>query len=112
MKGWIVVVIAVICLFAGGIAGALIVGGKAAGVGVAAGLLTGSQAGVCLAVETAKQQGMLAPAAADAVINTTVAKIRRTASPEVASELRWIGNERDCAEIVAKMRNAAQTDTR
>lgn len=112
MKTWMVIAIAVIALFAGGIAGALIVGGKAAGIGVAAGLLTGSQAGVCLAVETAREQGALAPSAADAVINTAVAKIRRSASPEVASEVRWIGNERDCATFVARMRDEAGSGAR
>ena len=59
MRGWVVVIIAIVCLIVGGIGGAMLGGGAGAGFGIVAGLLSGSQAGVCLAVETAKEQGYL-----------------------------------------------------
>ena len=53
MRGWVVVIIAIVCLVVGGIGGTMLGGGAGAGFGIVAGLLSGSQAGVCLAVEPA-----------------------------------------------------------
>ena len=96
MKGFI---IAVIFLIIGGVA----TGFLALGVGTAAGIAVGSQAGVCLAMETAKNDGLLTAEQVDKVIADTVNTIRGKSSADVASELEWISSEKDCADMVAKM---------
>ena len=96
MKGFI---IAVIFLIIGGAAAGFL----ALGVGTAAGIAVGSQAGVCLAMETAKNDGLLTAEQVDKVIADTVNTIRGKSSVDVASELEWISSEKDCADMVAKM---------
>ena len=96
MKGFI---IAVIFLIIGGVA----TGFLALGVGTAAGIAVGSQAGVCLAMETVKNDGLLTAEQVDKVIADTVNSIRGKSSADVASELEWISSEKDCADMVAKM---------
>ena len=96
MKGFI---IAVIFLIIGGAAAGFL----ALGVGTAAGIAVGSQAGVCLAMETAKNDGLLTAEQVDKVIADTVNTIRGKSSADVASELEWISSEKDCADMVAKM---------
>ena len=96
MKGFI---IAVIFLIIGGVAAGFL----ALGVGTAAGIAVGSQAGVCLAMETAKNDGLLTAEQVDKVIADTVNTIRGKSSADVASELEWIHSEKDCADMVAKM---------
>ena len=96
MKGFI---IALIFLIIGGVAAGFL----ALGVGTAAGIAVGSQAGVCLAMETAKNNGLLTAEQVDKVIADTVNTIRGKSSADVASELEWISSEKDCADMVAKM---------
>ena len=96
MKGFI---IAVIFLIIGGVANGFL----ALGVGTAAGIAVGSQAGVCLAMETVKNDGLLTAEQVDKVIADTVNSIRGKSSADVASELEWISSEKDCADMVAKM---------
>jgi len=96
MKGFI---IALIFLIIGGVAAGFL----ALGVGTAAGIAVGSQAGVCLAMETAKNGGLLTAEQVDKVIADTVNTIRGKSSADVASELEWISSEKDCADMVAKM---------
>ena len=96
MKGFI---IALIFLIIGGVAAGFL----ALGVGTAAGIAVGSQAGVCLAMETAKNDGLLTAEQVDKVIADTVNTIRGKSSADIASELEWISSEKDCADMVAKM---------
>ena len=96
MKGFI---IALIFLIIGGVAAGFL----ALGVGTAAGIAVGSQAGVCLAMETAKNDRLLTAEQVDKVIADTVNTIRGKSSADVASELEWISSEKDCADMVAKM---------
>ncbi len=96
MKGFI---IALIFLIIGGVAAGFL----ALGMGTAAGIAVGSQAGVCLAMETAKNDGLLTAEQVDKVIADTVNTIRGKSSADVASELEWISSEKDCADMVAKM---------
>ena len=96
MKGFI---IALIFLIIGGVAAGFL----ALGMGTAAGIAVGSQAGVCLAMETAKNDGLLSAEQVDKVIADTVNTIRGKSSADVASELEWISSEKDCADMVAKM---------
>ena len=96
MKGFI---IALIFLIIGGVAAGFL----ALGMGTAAGIAVGSQAGVCLAMETAKNDGLLSAEQVDKVIADTVNTIRGKSSADIASELEWISSEKDCADMVAKM---------
>ena len=97
MKGFI---IAVIFLIIGG----AVAGFLAIGWGTVAGIAVGSQAGVCLAMETAKREGMLSAEQIDKVIADTVITIRGKASiDEASNEIEWISSEKDCADMVAKM---------
>lgn len=101
MKGFL---IAVIFLIIGGAIGGFV----ALGLGSAAGLVAGSQAGVCLAMETAKSNGLLTAEQVDKVITDTVNSIRSKSSPDAAKEIKWISSEKDCAEMVADITKSLQ----
>ena len=100
MKGFL---IAVIFLVIGGIAGGLLALGTGAGLDAAGGLIVGSQAGVCFAMETAKSDGLLTAEQIDKVIKDTVSTIRNKSSGDAAKKIEWISSEKDCADMVAKM---------
>jgi len=100
MKGFL---IAVIFLIIGAAAGGYLAIGVSAGLGAAGGLIVGSQAGVCSAMETAKSSGLLTAEQIDKVIADTVGKIRNKSSDDVAKDVKWISSEKDCADMVAKM---------
>ena len=104
MRGWVVVIIAIVCLIIGGIGGTVLGGGAGAGVGIVAGLLSGSQAGVCLAVETAKEQEILAQEKANALVSATIGKIKSVLPANVVQGITWMTNEQDCANKVAELR--------
>ena len=84
MKGFI---IAVIFLVIGGIGGGLLALGMGAGLGAAGGLIVGSQAGVCLAMEMAKNDGLLTAEQIDKVIVDTVNTIRGKSSADSAKDV-------------------------
>ena len=96
MKGFL---IAVIFLVIGVVAGGFV----ALGFGTVAGIAVGSQAGVCLAMETAKSDGLLTAEQVDKVIADTINTIRGKSSADAAKEIEWISSEKDCADMVAKM---------
>jgi hypothetical protein len=104
MRGWVVVIIAIVCLVVGGIGGTMLGGGAGAGFGIVAGLLSGSQAGVCLAVETAKDQGILAQDKANALVSATIGKIKSVLPANVVQGITWMTNEQDCANKVAELK--------
>jgi hypothetical protein len=104
MRGWVVVIIAIVCLIVGGIGGAVLGSGAGAGFGIVAGLLSGSQAGVCLTIETAKEQGMLAQDKANALVSTTIGKIKSVLPANVVQGIPWMANEQDCANKVAELK--------
>ena len=100
MKGFL---IAVIFLIIGGAIGGFLALGVGTGLGAAGGLIVGSQAGVCFAMETAKNDGLLTAEQIDKVIKDTVGTIRGKSSGDVAKDVEWISSEKDCADMVAKM---------
>jgi len=100
MKGFL---IAVIFLLIGAAAGGYLAIGVGAGLGAAGGLIVGSQAGVCSAMETAKSSGLLTAEQIDKVIADTVGKIRNKSPDDAAKDIKWISSEKDCADMVAKM---------
>ena len=100
MKGFL---IAVIFLIIGGVAGGLLALGVGTGLGAAGGLIVGSQAGVCFAMEAAKNDGLLTAEQIDKIIADTVGTIRGKSSGDAAKDIEWISSEKDCADMVAKM---------
>lgn len=108
MKGWVLGVIAIVCFVVGLFVGANLVSGIFAGAGAGSGLVYGSQAGVCLTVETAKDMGLLSTEQADKVIANTMEKIRGKTKSAKDPAIKWIDQEKDCAEMVKKMLEAGQ----
>lgn len=100
-------IIVLVSLIIGGLVGGFLAVGVGAGLGAGAGIVVGSQAGACLAVETAKDQGMLSAGQADQVIAGTVQKLRGKAG-DVQGSPDWIGSEADCAKIIADLEKHAQ----
>ena len=56
-----------------------------------------------MAMETAKNAGLLTVEQIDKVIADTISTIRDKPSADVATEIEWLGSEKDCAEMMAKM---------
>lgn len=100
--------IALIFLLIGGVIGGFLALGFGAGMGAASGMLIGSQAGVCLAVETAAEQGLLGePDRQDALIAGAVAKVRAsTGEPPPETDINWIRDASGCRDILAKLKAA------
>jgi hypothetical protein len=97
-------IIALVALLIGAIIGGIASLGFGVGVGAASGLIMGSQAGACLAVEAAKAQGLIPVGAADRVIAATVEQIKNRAHnvPDDA-KIKWISGEADCANMISEM---------
>ena len=100
MKGFL---IAVSFLVIGGVAGGFLALGVGTGLGAAGGIIVGSQAGVCFAMETAKSDGLLTAEQIDKVTADTVNTIRGKSSADAVKDAEWISSEKDCADMVAKM---------
>mgnify|MGYP003572963056 FL=1 len=101
-------IIAIVFLLIGGAIGGFLAFGYGAGMGAGAGIVVGSQAGACLAVESAKDQGLLSAEQIDQVIGGAIGKIKGKAQLPPDAELRWVGSEADCAAMVAELEKAAQ----
>lgn len=95
--------IAVIFLIIGGAAGGFLALGVGAGFGAAGGIIAGSQAGICFAMETAKSDGLLTEEQIDKVIKDTVGTIRNKSSDGSFKEIEWISSEKECADMMQKL---------
>ena len=101
--------IAVIFLVIGALVGGYLSIGVGAGFGAASGLLAGSQVGVCMTVESAKQAGMINSEQADTLIRKNIATLKGKVDEELpASELEWVESEADCTAKMAELRQAQQ----
>ncbi|MCG6896807.1 MAG: hypothetical protein LJE61_05155 [Thiocapsa sp.] len=98
-------ILALICLLIGSAIGGFLALGFGAGIGAANGLVIGSQAGVCLAVETAEEQGLVSdPAQSDALIAAAVAKIRdKSGAVPAEAGLEWIHTADQCRDMVRQL---------
>jgi hypothetical protein len=103
MKTFIIVIL---CLIVGGAVGGFLALGYGAGMGVASGLVIGSQAGVCLAVETAREQQLLTDENADQTVSAAIEKIKGRVALPPDSEFQWAGSEADCATMIAELQKA------
>lgn len=101
-------IIAIVFLLIGAVAGGYLALGVGAGMGAGAGIIVGSQAGACLAVESAKEQGLLTADQIDQVLGGAIGKIKGSAQTPPEANVQWIGSEADCSTMIADMREAAQ----
>lgn len=98
-------ILALIFLLIGSAIGGFLALGFGAGMGAASGLVIGSQAGVCLAVETAKERGLVSdPGEIDALIAAAVARIReKSGAVPAEAGLEWIHNADQCRDMVRQL---------
>ena len=101
-------IIAISFLLIGAVAGGFLALGVGAGMGAGAGIIVGSQAGACLAVESAKEEGLLTGEQIDQVLSGAIGKIRGSAQTPPDAKVQWIGSEADCSKMIADMKEAAQ----
>ena len=102
-------IIAIIFLVIGGAVGGFLALSVGKGVGAGAGLVVGTQAGACMAVEAAKERGLLSGQQINQVIADTVGKIKGKSTPKPDAPIQWVGNEADCAKMVAEMEKPAKS---
>ena len=94
-------IIAVVFLLIGAVAGGFVALSIGTDMGTGAGLVVGSQAGACLAVEAAKDRGLLTAEQIDEVLNGAIAKIAGGA--ELPGKAKLVGSEADCAKMIADL---------
>jgi hypothetical protein len=104
-------IIAVIFLIIGGAIGGFLALGYGAGMGAVGGLLVGSQAGACLAVETAKEQQLLTAEDVDKTIAATVEKIKTGTKIPADSDIKWATSDADCANMIAELKKSLAEQT-
>lgn len=96
-------IIALVFLLVGAAVGGVLAIGFGAGMGAAGGLVMGAQAGVCLAADTAKKQGLGDPEALNAIIMQSIAAIRaKAAAVPNEARMEWIKDADDCATLLEK----------
>ncbi|WP_373510493.1 hypothetical protein [Thiocapsa sp.] len=81
------------------------------GLGAAQGLMVGSQAGVCVALEAAEEKGLVTgPAQRDGLIATGVAKIReKSGAVTMQTGLQWISTADQCRDIIRQLEQGPDT---
>jgi len=102
-------IIAIVFLLIGGAVGGFLALGYGAGMGAGAGIVVGSQAGACLAMESAKDQGLLSAAQIDQALAGAIGKIKGKAQVPPDAEFEWVGSEADCAAMIAELATAARS---
>ena len=102
-------IIAIVFLLIGGAVGGYLALGYGAGMGAGAGIVVGSQAGACLAMESAKDQGLLSAEQIDQVLAGAIGKIKGKAQVPPDAEFEWVGSEADCAAMIAELATAARS---
>jgi hypothetical protein len=98
--------LAVAFLLIGAAVGGFLAINIGAGMGAGAGIVVGSQAGACLAMEAAKDKGMLTAEQIDEVLNDAIAKI--SGKVELPPDAKLLGSEADCARMVAELQKSVQ----
>ena len=97
-------ILVIISLLVGASVGGVMTLGFGWGMGAASGMLMGTQAGVCLAVETAHRQGMMDAAKLDALVAASVAHIRaKGSSVPLQTEIEWVQDAAGCTKLVEQL---------
>lgn len=102
-------IIAIVFLVIGAVVGGFVALSIGTGMGAGAGIIVGSQAGACLAVEAAKDQGLLTAEQVDEVLSGAMKKI--TGGAELPPQAKVVGSEADCAKMVAELKDAMRSQT-
>jgi hypothetical protein len=89
----------------GGIATIILASGWFTGIGAGVGVATGLQAGVCLAVEAAKDEGLITAEQVDQVLNATG---KQLAADDFAGNAATTGGNLDCEKVIAKLKEHTQ----
>jgi hypothetical protein len=89
----------------GGVASFFLAGAFFTGVGAGVGIATGLQAGACLAVEAAKDEGLITAEQVDEVL---VAAVRQMAEGDLADNTEVEGSDLNCQQVVAQLKEAAK----
>ena len=89
----------------GGIACIILASGLFTGIGAGVGIATGLQAGACLTVEAARDQGLIT---AEQVDDVLMAAGKSIASEEYAGTPTSAGSDLDCEKVVARLKEAAK----
>ena len=103
--------IALLSFVIGGVVGVLGGGLLGAGIGAGAGIVTGMQAGACLAVETAKNKGLITSDQVGTILAGAAGSIRTQAEQIKADP--WAGavsmaSDAECQAVIAKLKQAAR----
>ncbi|WP_295399983.1 hypothetical protein [uncultured Thiocystis sp.] len=94
-------IIALIFLLIGGSIGGILALGFGMGMGAASGAVMGAQAGVCLATDIARQQGLLDAAAQNTVVSAAIAGIRaQSAAVPIEAGIEWIEDAAGCRKLL------------
>ena len=88
----------------GGIATILLASGVLTGIGAGVGIATGLQAGACLTVEAAREQGLIT---ADQVDEVLLAAAKLIASEEYTGTATASGSALECEKVVAQLKETA-----
>ncbi len=96
-------VLAILFLLIGGAIGGFFGVRFGAGMGAGGGLLVGSQAGACLALQSAREQGILSSGQVDIVVRDTVGKIKARTPLASDPNVPWVGSEAECGRMIAEM---------
>ncbi|MDK3074294.1 hypothetical protein QO034_14375 [Sedimentitalea sp. JM2-8] len=99
------IVLALICLvvglFIGTMFGGALIGGSAAGIGIA----TGLGAGVCSTVQAAQDEGIMTPEQVDQVLNRAAADLAAMSGTGTPAAI--VGSAAECSEVLARLMAAA-----
>lgn len=94
-------IMALVFLLIGTAVGGVLAIGFGAGMGAASGVVMGAQAGVCLAAETAHDQGTLDDTALEGLIATAIDKIRtKSGAMPVGSGIDWVEDRAGCIKLL------------
>jgi hypothetical protein len=88
----------------GGIACLVLASGYLTGIGAGVGIATGYQAGVCLAVEAARSEGLITAEQVDQVLNATGTQLT---SEKFTDPAPPPGEKPDCEKVLANLRQPA-----
>jgi hypothetical protein len=97
-------ILVIISLLVGASFGGVMTLGFGWGMGAASGMLMGTQAGVCLAVETARRQSVMDEAALNALVAASVEHIRaKGSSVPMQAEIEWVQDAAGCTKLVEQL---------
>ena len=82
--------------------GKILIGGAAAGVGIA----TGASAGICMTVQAAEKEGLLTPDEIDQVLTRAAADAAALSGAEAPAEV--VGSAEDCAAVLQRINESAR----